>query len=520
MKTFSKTLTKILGRPAAEKPQTNRSGSNLPGKTGGQARRESRAWAWWATAAVGGLLLAILVAGLLGLLLNRSIQQAVDVASYDVELEDHGDDLRVAVLDLRHYHRDLLLYEPTPERVAAFDEAYADLHQEIDELEDLGVDTHEVPQPPEIRATAEAYYEDLRPAIGLYDSEPQAFERASDRGLERIEDMEAAAAQIDDHAERHAEDELGLVDGASSRATVVLIVTVSALLLAGVALAYLALRVVGELRTLYARQKEAAEAKTEFLADVSHELRTPLTVLRGNAEVGLALEGNCPHRDILEEIVGESSRMTRMVEGPLFLARSDSAAPVEMLDVRIDDFLEEIDSRANALARERGAVLLTDLSGEGELTMDRRRLAQAVLILVDNAAKYGARGSDDREATIRLTSALNTGELLIEVADEGPGIPEEELSKIFERFYRLDKARSRSMGGAGLGLPIARTIVEAHDGHIEAESTPGEGTLMRIWLPAPSSWRKGPDTQDESTSDTDDQGPSGDTPAGRSLTEP
>lgn len=437
-------------------------------------------------AAVGGLLLAILVAGLLGLFLNLGVQRAADEASYDVELEDHGDDLRVAVLDLRQYHRNLLFYTPTGPRIAEFEEAYDDLVQEIDELEAVGVSAPGVPSPDGIRATAETYYGDFRPAMDRYGSDTRELEDASDRGLERIEEMEAAASQIDDYAERRTEDELGMVDRASTRSVVLLILAVGALLVAGAALSYLALRVVNELRRLYAEQKAAAKAKTDFLADVSHELRTPLTVLRGNAEVGLALDERWPHRYVLEEILHESSRMTEMVEDLLFLARSDSAAPVETQSVPVNDFLAEISSRAASLARERDARLLTELSGEGELEMDRRRLAQAILILVDNAAKYGVKHGckNPGGGTIRLTSSLAAGEFVVEVGDDGPGIPAEELPKIFERFYRLDKARSRGMGGSGLGLPIARTIVEAHEGRIEAESSPGAGTVMRIRLPA------------------------------------
>jgi two-component system sensor histidine kinase VicK len=101
-----------------------------------------------------------------------------------------------------------------------------------------------------------------------------------------------------------------------------------------------------------------------------------------------------------------------------------------------------------------------------------------VLILVDNAAKYGPAGGK-----IALTSTARSGELRVGVEDHGPGVSKEELTRIFERFYRLDKARSRKLGGAGLGLPIAKTIVEAHGGHIEAVSCLGQGTKMTLCLP-------------------------------------
>lgn len=439
---------------------------------------------WWIPLmAVGGLLLAIIGAGLVGLLLNLNVQRAAEAASYDVELEDHGDDLRVAVLDLRQYHRNLLFYEPTPERIAEYERAYDALEQEIDELEELGVRDPDSPQPDAIRNTATEYYEGFQPAIDQSTSEPEAFERASDRGLEYIAEIDDTAERIDELAETRTEDELGLVDRASSRAAGLLIAAVGGLLLAGAVLAYLTLRVVSELRRLYAEQQEAAQARTDFLADVSHELRTPLTVLRGNAELGLALDGEWTHRDLLEEIVGESSRMTSLVEDLLFLARSDSqTVPLETRLTAVPELLEGGASRARMLARERGATLDVHLHGKGELRVDPRRIEQAIMVLIDNAFKYGIRRGAEREPVL-LSSANEGEELRVSVSDHGPGIPEEELDKIFERFYRLDKARSRKLGGTGLGLPIAKTIVEAHGGRIEAESHVGEGTMMTIHLP-------------------------------------
>lgn len=109
------------------------------------------------------------------------------------------------------------------------------------------------------------------------------------------------------------------------------------------------------------------------------------------------------------------------------------------------------------------------------------RIEQAIMILIDYALKYGvtSRGGND---TVSLSSTDEGATLRVEVADRGPGIPDEELDRIFERFYRLDKARSRKLGGAGLGLPIARPIVEAHGGKIEARSTVGQGTTVAMIL--------------------------------------
>jgi two-component system sensor histidine kinase VicK len=258
----------------------------------------------------------------------------------------------------------------------------------------------------------------------------------------------------------------------------VVIAVVGGLLIIGTALAYAAARMVGQVRELYAREQQAwtkaalaLQAKTDFLADASHELRTPLTVVRTNAEVGARLEDDPSQREIFE-----------VVEDLLFLARSDSdSLPLEMEVLPVPTFMAEVAGRAEALARERGASFVADLSGDGELRADPTRLEQAILIFVDNAAKYGPAGQP-----VTLLSTTELGELVIRVKDRGPGIPEEDLSRIFERFYRVDKARERKRGGAGLGLSIAKTIVEAHGGRIEAENRAQGSARMPIKLPLAS----------------------------------
>jgi len=444
---------------------------------------------WWVTAAaVGGLLGAIIVVGVVGLLLNQRVKEVTEEAlRYDVELEDKGDDLRVAVLDLRHFHRNIAFGGVSRGGVAAFEGAYEDVQTEIDELEDLGVRDRSAPQPEEFRRMADDYYAGFRPAIGLAGTDQEAFDRASDEGLREIELMENAAAQIDALGEELSADALQKVERANANGTLVLLAVIVGLVLSGAVLAYAAMRVMSELRRLYAGQQETAEklaaaskAKTDFLADVSHELRTPLTVLRGNAQVGLALGAEGEQRQLFAEVVEESRRMSRMIEDLLLLARSDSTSlPLNRETVAAAPFLAELAGRAEILVRERGAELETHLEGEGSLEIDPERVAQAVLVLVDNAAKYGPPGG-----RITLSSeTTRSGELRVKVEDRGPGIPKEDLPHIFERFYRVDKARSRMMGGTGLGLPIARTIAQAHGGHITAESRPGKGTRMSLYLP-------------------------------------
>ena len=439
-------------------------------------------------------MVAIFVAGLVGLLVNLSVENVTDGARYDLGLEDEGDDLRAAVLDVRHYQRNITFNGPSKVQIDKYEAAYAQLEEEIRELESTGVRDPEAPQPDQIRKMADEYYDDFRPAIGLYEENRAAFEKASERGLDRLDELARVGQRLDELGERLSQKSLAEVDQATRTARVVLLAVIFGLLLVGAGLAYVTVRVVNELRRLYDEQQqtakklaEANQAKTDFIADVSHELRTPLTVLRGNAQVGLALDGDPERAELFEEIVEESKRMTRLVEDLLFLARSDAASvPLQTETVDVVPFLHELAERAEVLVRERGATFESALAGEGQLRVDPTRIEQAVLILVDNAAKYGPAGG-----LVTLSSeSSRSGQLRIKVEDRGPGIPSNELPHVFERFYRLDKNRTRKgdgegpgQGGTGLGLPIARTIVQAHGGRIEIVSQPGEGTKASLYLP-------------------------------------
>lgn len=445
-------------------------------------------------AAVGGLLIAIFIAGLVGLLSNLRVEGVTDEARYDLALEDEGDDLRAAVLDVRHYQRNITFSGPSEVQIDNFEASYDRLSEEIRELENTGVRDQDVTQPAQIRAMAKRYYRDFRPAIELYETDRDAFDRASDRGLDRLDELAQIGESLDDLGETLSQKSLTELDVATQTARTVLLAVLLGLLVAGAALAYITVRVVNELRKAYDKQQETArelaevnQAKTDFIADVSHELRTPLTVLRGNAQVGLALGGDREYAELFEEIVEESRRMTRLVEDLLFLARSDAASvPLQTETVDTVPLMHELAGRAESLARERGAKFESVISGEGQVRVDAARIGQAVLILVDNATKYGTPGG-----LVTLSSGLTrTGELRVTVEDLGPGISPQELPHVFERFYRADKNRTRlgdvegtGRGGTGLGLPIARTIVEAHGGRIEIDSRLGEGTEVSFYLP-------------------------------------
>jgi signal transduction histidine kinase len=442
---------------------------------------------WIITATVGGLLIVLMIAGTVGLVINRHVNDvARDALDNDVRLEDTGDDLRAAVLDLRHYHRNIVFAGPSRGGIEDFDSAYRMLQTEIDQYEELGFTDPGIPEATTMRTEAERYYTEFRPAIELYPVDRQAFTVASDDGLIRIATLEEMAREIDEIGDERATSALENVEESTRTATFDLVVVLAGLAIVGAGLAYLTVRTTHDMRALYAEQEatsqelaRALEARNQFIADVSHELRTPITVLRGNAEVGLELDRGGVHGQILEEIVKESTRMSRLVEDLLFLARSDAnTVPLDLHTVAVPTLLSGLREPAGVLAQQHGATLVADLKGSGQITVDAERIEQAVQILVDNAAKYAA-----SECPIALTSHVESGSLVISVRDDGPGIPEEELPLIFERFHRVDKTRSRKLGGAGLGLAIARSIVEAHGGRITAESKPNHGTTMTIHLP-------------------------------------
>jgi signal transduction histidine kinase len=453
-------------------------------------RRAEQRWRL-AVLAIAGLLVAIAVIGVVGILINTNIHQTVeDAIAFDVELEDRGDDLRVAVLDVRHYHRDLLLNNPDATRIELWRGRYDVMMLEIAAVEELLArrpDDAGLPDVDVLRRAAEAYYDDFATALQRDVTDREQFEDVATDLLVPIDGMERIAIAIDRAGEERAAAAFTAIDDASATGTWVLVGVIVGLAAMGGVLGYAVLRLVQDQRRLVAAEQAAAaqmaeisRAKTDFIADASHELRTPLTVLRGNAEVGLAIQDDCAHGEILSEIVAESARMSRLVDDLLFLARSDaSSVPLDTRDLDAGPLLEALVNRAEVLARERGAGLSSDVSAEGRLRADPDRIEQAVLVLVDNAAKYGPEGG-----VIDITARSHDGRLVIEVADRGPGIAPEQVDRIFERFYRADgDGRRRSPGGVGLGLSIAAAIAEGHGGTISALPRDGGGTVMRISLP-------------------------------------
>ena len=224
------------------------------------------------------------------------------------------------------------------------------------------------------------------------------------------------------------------------------------------------------------RLEGAFKRQREFVSDASHELRTPLTVVRGQAELlGRVREDPDERRRAVEMLLREIDQMNRLVDDMLSLARAEAGELVRPRIVELPEFFEDLERDLPLLGDRDFRV---DAVPPGTLEADPERLSQVFRNLVANAMRH-----TDATGRITVSSAARDGRVEFSVADTGPGIPPAQLERIFDRFYRTDEARDRDHGGSGLGLPIARAIVEAHGGRIWAESPPGGGAVVRFELP-------------------------------------
>ncbi len=224
------------------------------------------------------------------------------------------------------------------------------------------------------------------------------------------------------------------------------------------------------------------KGRLRFLADISHELRTPLTAIRGEAEVTARGKDKAPeeYREALTRIVELSGQLGKLVEDLLFMARSESTSlRFELSQLVLNELISNVYESTQALVRQHQLQLRLELP-EREITVsgDRLRLQQALLILIDNACRYSNPGGE-----ITLSLHADKDRTFMRVGDQGMGIPAVELKEVFKRFYRGKRARNGVPSGSGLGLPLAKSIVEAHQGTIEVVSTPGQGTQVTITLP-------------------------------------
>ena len=231
--------------------------------------------------------------------------------------------------------------------------------------------------------------------------------------------------------------------------------------------------------------RQADRVRRDFVENVSHELRTPLSILRGYIET--LRESPKTSREelmrILEIMERHSQRLGLLVDDLLTLAELESTKPdLQLGDVRLPEMLDNVvrDWEKKLVEKQLKAVVEIAPDMSETIRADETRLQEILFNLLDNAVKYSRENGE-----IRLKAARRDNQIVLSVSDNGIGITKEDLPRIFERFYRADKARSRELGGTGLGLAIVKHIAQLHGGRVEAESELGKGTTIRVILPNP-----------------------------------
>ena len=227
----------------------------------------------------------------------------------------------------------------------------------------------------------------------------------------------------------------------------------------------------------------AMDRQRAFVADASHELRTPLSLIRANAEL-LQRRRDAPvsaNIASVDDIIGEADRLNGLVGQMLTLARADAGeSTYQMAPLDLHALAEDTAREMRLLAGPKRIALEVQPGAAVYVAGDETRLRELITIMLDNAIKY----SDAGAGPVNMRVERSGTNAILRVGDAGRGIPPEALPQIFDRFYRADKSRSRDVGGAGLGLAIAKWIVEAHKGTIAIDSEPGRGTVVTVELPA------------------------------------
>jgi two-component system, OmpR family, sensor kinase len=235
------------------------------------------------------------------------------------------------------------------------------------------------------------------------------------------------------------------------------------------------------------RLEKSFEQQRRFVADASHELRTPVAILQGETEVTLSRIDRTPeeYRETLGILREESHRLAHIIEDLFTLTRADAGQyPLQLREVYLDELAADVLRRTRSLAIAKGIALTSAIEPELALQADEDLLRRMLLNLMDNAIKYTPPGGK-----VHVECRREGADYALRVTDTGAGIPAELQPRIFERFFRADKARSRSegdTGGAGLGLSIALWIAEAHHGRLELTRSDATGTTFTVWLPVPA----------------------------------
>lgn len=234
------------------------------------------------------------------------------------------------------------------------------------------------------------------------------------------------------------------------------------------------------LNAMIGRLEHAFDAMRQFTVAASHELLTPLTAMRIETEV--VLRANRPaeqYQRVLVSILEEIERLTKLADSLLLLSREDTQAiQVSHQAVRLDELVQGVAEHVSVLAEAANVKMHIGPLPPATIEADVDSLRQMFLNLLDNAVKYTLPGG-----SVTVRGQASDGEATIEVSDTGIGIPTESLPRVFDRFYRVDKSRSRQMGGTGLGLSICKALIERHGGRIGVESAEGKGTTFRVVLP-------------------------------------
>jgi heavy metal sensor kinase len=238
-------------------------------------------------------------------------------------------------------------------------------------------------------------------------------------------------------------------------------------------------RLSATLNEMIGRLESSFRKISQFTADASHELRTPLAIVRTTAEVALRAPTNDEHRESLEQIVAEVGRTSQLLDNLLVIAKADAGSELRKIRVDAAAVAREAAAEIAVLARMKHIDFVIDLPEAPVcVTADPQALRRLLLILLDNAVKYTTTAG-----RVQLTLEQREGDVWIRVRDTGIGIPADDQPLIFDRFYRVDRARSRSHGGAGLGLAIGRWIVDVHEGEIFVDSEVDRGSLFSVRLP-------------------------------------
>lgn len=241
-------------------------------------------------------------------------------------------------------------------------------------------------------------------------------------------------------------------------------------------------RMVISLNRMLERLEDQFRRVRQFSGDASHELRTPLTILRGETEVAQRWAKTPEEfRDILVSNIEEIDRMERIIENLLTLSKSEvGELPLDIKEFSLSDLIQGLYLQSKILGEPKQIVVDFDYQAEKEILVfgDELRLRQMFLNLISNGIKY-----TEEEGSLTIRFALDGEMAQVEIADTGIGMEAHHLPRIFDRFYRVDKARNRMDGGTGLGLSIVKWIAEAHGGSIEVSSIPGKGSTFKIRLP-------------------------------------